>query len=93
MYPLSGPSSEDESVPPNMEREDQISSGELFVWIVRLATVGYTVGFMARLWSDDEIRLHMMHASIRLCQSVARVFGHWALQTEKLYNEYVNSLH
>lgn len=93
MYPLSGSSGENEHNAPKPEPEVEVTPGELFVWFLRFATVGYTIGFLSRLWADDEIRLHVLHASVRVLQTTARIVGGWALKTEKSYNEYVNTLH
>ena len=93
MYPLSGPAGENEYDASEPEPEVQVAPGEFLTWFVRLATVGYLAGLTVRIVSDEEIRLRLMHLSIRLLQTTARVFGGWALKTEKNYNEYVDTLH
>lgn len=93
LYSVSGPSGEDEYSPPEHKQEDQGLSGEAVTWIIRIGTVGYFAFFVGRIITDEEIRLHMMHFSIRMLQSAARLLGGWALKTEKSYNEYVNTLH
>ena len=93
VYPLPGTPGEDEYNAPRSQPENEINPGELFSWFIRFATIGYLAGIAARLLSDDEIRLHLMHFSIRMLQATARIVGWWALKTEKQYNEYVNTLH
>lgn len=93
MHPLSGPPAEDEQSPHDNKQEAQVSVAELLIWFVRLTAIGYALGLVTRLLSEDEIRLQLMFNLIRLFQSVARTVGGWALETEKAYNEYVESLH
>lgn len=48
---------------------------------------------ISRMWDEDEIKLHVLNALIRVLQSIARLCGGWALQCEQLYNNHVNALH
>lgn len=48
---------------------------------------------MSHIWDEDEIRLHILDTLVRLLQAIARMFGSWALECERTYNEYVNTLH
>jgi hypothetical protein len=47
----------------------------------------------ARIWEEEEFRLQILNTIIKLLQTIARVFGSWALECERAYNEYVNALH
>ena len=93
VYPMPSTPGEDEQRPPDFEPETQDHLYELLIWFVRFTTIGYTTIVMARILSDEEVRLQLMHASIRMFQTMARIFGGWALKTEKAYNEYVETLH
>lgn len=93
LYPLSGTPGTDESVSPELHREVEVTPGELFIWFVRVAAIGYFGLVLYRLWEDTEIRLHFLHSLTRLLQNTARVIGVWGLQTEQLYGEFVDSLH
>lgn len=48
---------------------------------------------VSRMWNEDEIRLHILDALIRILQTIARFCGGWALACEKAYGDYVNALH
>ena len=48
---------------------------------------------VARMWDEDQIKLHILDALVRLLQAVARLCGGWALECERAYNEHVNTLH
>jgi heme/copper-type cytochrome/quinol oxidase subunit 4 len=47
----------------------------------------------AHMWEEEEFRLHILNTIIKLLQTIARVFGSWALECERAYNEYLNTLH
>jgi hypothetical protein len=49
--------------------------------------------FVARMWDEDEIKLHILNFLVNLLQTIARLTGGWALHCERTYNEYVNALH
>lgn len=48
---------------------------------------------VSRMWDEDEIRLHILNALMRVLQTIARISGGWALACEKAYNDYANTLH
>ena len=48
---------------------------------------------VSRMWNEDDIKLHVLDALIKILQGIARLCGGWALQCEHTYNEYVNALH
>ena len=80
-----------ESVSYNSERSDQkLLLYEAAVWTLGFATVTF-IGL--RVWDSDEVRLHVLHAIIQILQAFARVLGLWALEFEKAYNDYADSLH
>jgi hypothetical protein len=93
MYSMSSTPGENESIPSNFQSKVEDSAGEYVVWIIRFAIISYMFGIATRLWSDEETRLRLMHLSIRMFQNIARLFGGWALEAEKSYNQYVESLH
>jgi len=45
------------------------------------------------MWDTDEIRLHVLQAIVQILQAFARVIGLWALEFEKAYNDYADTLH
>lgn len=48
---------------------------------------------VARIWDEDEIKLHVLDMLTRMLQAVARLCGGWAIECEKAYNDHVNALH
>lgn len=80
-----------ESTPCDSEREDQ----KLLYLDAALWTIGFsTVAFIGiRVWDSDEVRLHVLHAIVQILQTFARVLGLWALEFERAYNDYADSLH
>ena len=48
---------------------------------------------VSRMWDEDEIKLHILDALIKMFQAIARITGSWAIECENAYNEYVNALH
>lgn len=62
---------------------------------VAASYVAFIVAYllMSHIWDEDEIRLHLLDTLIKVFQAIARLFGSWALECERSYNEYVNTLH
>lgn len=87
---MQGSTGQNESLSSEDAREDQNTLVEPFLWTLQFITVTY---LFYRMWTDDEIRLHVLHAITRILQTLARVLGGWALEFEQAYNEYVKSLH
>lgn len=85
--------SENERMALANEREEKDVAVATFIRLLGFALI-FTVAFsMYRIWDDDELRLHWLHAVMRILQEIARVVGMWALEFEQAYNEFANSLH
>jgi hypothetical protein len=82
---------ESEPITDNCNTEDQ----RLLYYDAALWTLGFaTITFIGlRMWDTDEIRLHVLHAIVQILQAFARVIGLWALEFEKAYNDYADTLH
>jgi len=93
MYSVQGEAGEDESVSPEDEGTYPYLSLQPLIWFIRLAAITYLALLVYNLWYDDEIRLHVLHATIRVMRAIARTAGEWALECEQSYNEYVDTLH
>jgi hypothetical protein len=48
---------------------------------------------VTQMWNEDEIKLHVLDALIKILQTMARLFGGWALECERTYNDYASALH
>jgi hypothetical protein len=81
---------------------DDEAEGQGFLFHYSTAVGVFTATFFAtiiisilisRMWNEDEIKLHVLDALMRLFQAIARLSGGWALECERTYNEYVNALH
>lgn len=90
---MSGTPTPDEPNAHQDEQPDTKLSPQLLIWAIRFLTIAYLATVMYNLLSEDEIRLHLLHGTVRLLQSLARLFGGWALLVENHYNEYVGTLH
>src|SRR5215469_4764518 len=88
VHSLQSPSGENEPTTSETESTSPTVSPEIWFWIIRLAAIGYVTGLLIQLWQEDEVRLHLLHGSIKLLQASARLFGGWALHIEHLYNQY-----
>ena len=80
-----------EPVSYDSEREDQ----RVLLYYASLWTFGFiTITYIGlKMWDTDEIRLHLLHAMVQILQAFARVIGLWALEFEKAYNDYADTLH
>lgn len=63
------------------------------VWYARVAAVAYLIIILVAALRDDLTRTKVLYGTIRVCQTVARTVGGWALEAEQTYNEHVESLH
>lgn len=90
MYPMQGPSGEDEYSPPESLGQNLEGAKEVFD---RIVVVGYGLFVAYKVFKQDEVRLQVLHTTIRICQKVASLFGRWAIRTENNYNEITETLH
>jgi hypothetical protein len=94
---MSTTASGDESDARNREEEDQrlLYSNATAIATLAATLVGTIIIciFLARMWDEDEIKLHVLHSTIHLLQVIARLCGSWALQCEATYDKHVNALH
>jgi hypothetical protein len=93
MHSMQGAAAENERVSSEDAGESKNYSATTLVWIVRFAIIVYLALMWYRLLEDEEFRLHWLHAMTRLSQSLARLFGLWALNFEQAYNDFVATLH
>lgn len=47
----------------------------------------------ARMWDEDEIKLHILHSAMNILRSIARTTGSLAIECENAYNQRVTALH
>jgi len=92
MYPLPGPSAEDEPGSPESQPESSVDLEELWTWYIRAVILGSMVVTLYRMMNDDDIRLHVLHGLSRLLGNVARTFGSLALKSEKEYYKIVDRI-
>jgi uncharacterized membrane protein YqjE len=81
-----------ESIARHSEREGQ----KLLLYHAAIWSFGFTVFVILianRMWDTDEIRLHILHTIVQILQAFARIIGLWALEFEKAYNDYADTLH
>ena len=97
VYPMSEEASSNEPDAYDGEGENQEL---LFHYSDAIATLAATFFatiivclIVARMWDEDQIKLHVLDALVRLLQAIARLCGGWALECERAYNEHVNALH
>ena len=97
MYSVPTEAGKTESTSPEHQGE---SEGLLYNYTATIATLSAAfLGtiivsiIVSRMWDEDEIKLHVLDALIKLLQGIARLCGGWALQCENTYNEYVKALH
>lgn len=97
MHSMSEPTGEIEPTPSEREAEAQ---GFLHNYTAAVATLSATFAatiiisiIVARMWDEDQIKLHVLDYMIKMLQAIARLCGGWALECERTYNEYVNALH
>ena len=93
MYSMPTTPGENEPNSYPVESEATRNQAEILVWIIRFTAASYLIFTLYTLLQNDEIRLHVLHGSIRFLHSCARLLGGWAIQTEALYNNYVDTLH
>lgn len=96
MHSVPSSPGEDESGSPESQREDSVNVEELWetfwIWYVRSLVVGSMVLTLIRLLQNNEVRLQVLHRSTRLFGDIARVFGSWAIQSEKAYYDVADSI-
>lgn len=97
MYPMPEEAS---SAEPSSYERDAKDQGFLHKHTAAIATfaTAYLITIIfamifARMWQEEEFRLHFLNGIIKTLQTVARIAGSWALECERAYNEYVNALH
>lgn len=78
---------------PSDQGESQNISLNTVRWFVWAAACGYLAFAFYQLYANDEIRLHTLHSTTRILQTIARLCGMWALEFEQAYNDFVNTLH
>ena len=72
------------------DKDSRLLYFDAALWTLGLATVTF-IGL--RMWDSDEIRLHILHGMVQILQALARVIGLWAIEFEKAYNDYADTLH
>jgi hypothetical protein len=79
----------------SMANDSSTEDKKLLLYYASLWTFGFiTITYIGlRMWDTDEIRLHFLHAMVQILQAFARVIGLWALEFEKAYNDYADTLH
>ena len=92
MYPVSGSSGQDEPVSPGLPSQTRTNQDTL-VWIIRFIVVIWIVSVIFLVLQDEGVKLRTLHATLRACQTIARIAGQMALLTEREYNDLVDSLH
>lgn len=93
MCAMQGSSGETESVSYEGEGTDQNLSLNTFKWFVRFLAVAWVAVICYQMWEDEVSRLYLLHMITKSLQTMARIFGTWALATEMAYNNVAESLH
>jgi hypothetical protein len=91
MYPLQGPTGENESS--SSEPHKQGKELVLRTLIGAVITYGLIASITTLLFDRDLFRLQGLNLSIKVFQTIARQSGSLALIAEQRYNDYVETLH
>lgn len=81
-----------ETEPDGQERAGQIADTYYnfviaFVWTLVLGWV------ILRLLSEDEVRMHILHRTVKVLHKLTSTLGVMALMAEKEYNDIVSTMH
>lgn len=64
-----------------------------YEWAIRIFVLAYIGGMCWALLKDEQLRIHVLHKTIKVLHFVATAIGVWALQAEQAYNDTVSNLH
>lgn len=92
MYPMPGPSSQNEPDPSGHANESEGFSGEVVTWLIRFWIAAWLLGVLVALWESEATRLQVLHATTRLLNNIAKAIGTMAIATEQAYYETADSL-